>query len=145
MSKNLLMSWEIVLCLTCAIDKDLLPLELGSICLDRGDIPYPPSDAQIDLLNFPILQHDCTPDACQDGISQRVFASQVPCYNASGSWECETDQVRLEKGEIKSDLYMINMCLINPSLGGTYLGPEQVSYPIEVMVCEDQFSAQVFQ
>lgn len=55
MSKNLLVAREVVLRLAGAINDDLLPLELWTVCLNRGHVPHAPSNAQINFLYLPIL------------------------------------------------------------------------------------------
>lgn len=86
------------------VDNLPLPPELRAIHLDRADVTHTPADAQVDLLDLPVLEEDGAPDAGDDAIEEGVFASEEPGDDAGAGWENEEDEICLDKGKVKGYL-----------------------------------------
>lgn len=82
-----------------------LILELRPVDFDVVDALDVPSETQISLLYFPVLQEDGAPDACKNPIGERVPREPQPGDDSGDGGECEEDDVGLDKCEVKCNLH----------------------------------------
>jgi hypothetical protein len=82
-----------------------LILELRPVDFDVVNTLDVPSETQVSLLYFPVLQKDSAPDACENPIGERISWEPQPGDDASYSGKCEEDDVGLDECEVKCNLY----------------------------------------
>ena len=86
------------------IHYSLLVFESWSVDLQGSDASYIPAKTKINLLELPILQEDGTPKTCRQGIEERVLGQEKPSEQTGNGREEQEDQVRLQEGEVESNL-----------------------------------------
>ena len=122
----------------------LLPPELWPRGLDRADASHVPPDAQVHLLDLPILDEDGAPDAGEDGVGEGVLRQELPREEPRDGGEGEEDDVGLDEREVKSDLGL--SALVGSGKGyGAHLCPEEITDLVEVTSGEHQPAAEMLQ
>lgn len=89
---------------TSTVHDDSLPSELGPIHLDGTDALDVPSDAEVDLLDLPILEKDGTPHSGEDGVRGGIRGEELPCDEPGNGRECEENNVGLDERKVKRNL-----------------------------------------
>lgn len=85
-----------------------LPSELGAVHLDGTNAFYVPSDAEVDLLNLPVLEENGTPHGGEDGVRRGIGRQELPCDEPGESRECKKHNVGLDEREVKGNLINVS-------------------------------------
>jgi hypothetical protein len=153
--QQLLPSWEVILRVSRGlIDNHALPAELRPVGFHGADVAHVPPDAEVQLEQFPVFEEDGAPDTGDDAVGEGVFALEEPGDGAGEGGEEEEDEICLDEGEVKCDLFFLMLLafflttILARHLGQvsrTYLGPKQIANLIEIMIGQDEPSTEVSQ
>jgi hypothetical protein len=105
LANDLLPTGEVVVFASTLISVFFLILELRPVDFDMVNSLDVPSETQVNLLYFPVLQEDSTPDACEDTIGEGVLREPQPGDDSGDGGECEEDDVGLDKCEVECNLH----------------------------------------
>lgn len=104
LARDLLAPGEVVEHPPAGVHDLLLPAELRARDLDGADAAHVPADAEVDLLDLPVLEEDGAPGAGEDGVCEGVLGEELPGEEAGYGGEGEEDDVGLDEGKVEGDL-----------------------------------------
>ena len=94
---------------TGTVHDDPLPSELWAVHFDCPNAFHVPSDAEVDLLDLPILEKDGAPHCGEDGVRRGVGGQELPCDEPGEGWECKKDNVGLDERKVKCNLVNVSL------------------------------------
>lgn len=112
--------------LTGLVPSDLVRLELWPVDLEFAGTPDGPPDAEIDLLQLPVLEEGDAPELNEQSKAQGVLGQERPGQESSDGREEEKHDVSLQEGKVHG-----------------HLGAEQVPDAVQVGPGQEYALAQV--